>query len=133
MRPGARRNENDVRPTTVHGCRRSRPYAAGMTCARRRSWPGLLLSSGRHTLGVDADARLVHRESGSRYAAGGLSVGKGGPSLAHRGPGLSHFGVGTPAGHILSEYLGGLSKGLLGPAATLGGEDDPVALQLTAL
>src|SRR5258708_40079398 len=95
--------------------------------------PAFYSARGRHTLGVDAYADLVHRESGSRCAAGGLGVGKGGPALAHRGPGLSHFGVGTPAGHILSEYLGGLGKGLLGPAAALGGEDDPVALQLTAL
>jgi hypothetical protein len=40
--------------------------------------------AGKHALGVDAYARLVHREGGSRYAAGRLGVGKGGPSLAHR-------------------------------------------------
>src|SRR5215472_5773548 len=97
------------------------------------SWPGLLPSSGRHTLGVDAYADLVGREGGIRYAAGRLGVGEGGPSLARRGLGLRHVGVGTAAGGICGEYLGGLGKGLTGPAAALGGEDDRVALQLTAL
>lgn len=38
-----------------------------------------------------------------------------------------------PTADICGEYLGGLGKGLTGQSATLGGEDDPVALQLTAL